>query len=244
MKALLILGGVRIGDMWHVVPIINRLKRDYDDITLVTGTYEKAVAEALTTIYNLKLEIHSDGFPQDIHSREWFYNQYKDKYDFKKFDYVFSDWKSTFEFEPNWKVELIETYLPEGFINKAKKEQIVVQVDSTSSCKRVDSLFHVQFPYPVVCVGGRDERRIPGSIDMMGRPWLEVLNTICESKLYVGIHSAATCAAFYTGVPMVVADYGKNFNFANYGHPNVIHLYDLPSTDRIQEAVNKLLEIK
>lgn len=238
---LIILGGIRLGDEFHFIPVFNRIKNEgYTDITWVTGSYAKSVAECLAQIYGLKIEIRDDGFPQDINSRKNFIDRYKKDYDYSKYDYVFDNYRSSFEFEPNWKVDLKETYLPEVYTTKPKKDQIVVQADSTSSVKRVDGLFHVQWPYPIICVGGKDERKIPDSIDMMGKPWIDVINTICESKLYVGIHSAATCAAFYTATPLVVCDYGRNFDFTKYGHPGNIQLFDGPNTTQIQEAVNKL----
>jgi len=238
MKTLVILGGLRVGDCWHMIPVFNKLKNEGYAIDWVTGTYEKHVAECLKMIYKIdKLDIYDDGFPTDINSRKDFFEKYSKKYDYKNYDKVVDNYKSTFEFEPEWKVKEEETYLPSEYRHHNGKNIIVVQPDSISSIKRVDSLFHCYFPYPVISIGGREERIIPGSTPMLGMPWIEVLKTICSAKLYVGIHSAVTCLAFYTGIPMIVVDYGDNFKFDRF-HKNIIQLIQRPSIEQIQEAID------
>jgi ADP-heptose:LPS heptosyltransferase len=242
MKALLILGGLRIGDCWHCVPIINKLRNDgATEITWVTGTYEKEVAEFLAIVFNINLIVREDGLPQDIFSRKIFLAKYKPEFNESEYDLTFYDYEGTFEFQPKWTITPDQMVIPSYF--KHEKDNIVsVQPDSTSAIKRIDALFSVKYPYPVVSIGGNGERAIVGSTKCQGKPWKEVYSTIKRSRIYVGIHSAVTCLAFYLDIPMVVCDYGKNFNFAKYGRPDVIHLYDRPTTTQIEKAMDELLD--
>jgi hypothetical protein len=207
----------------------------FDQITWITGTYEKHAAEFIGNIYGIKMLYYNDGFPTDIHSREDFHKQVKAMTDYGMYDQVFANFRGSFEFEPEWEFTPEEMLLP---ITKVeKKDHIVVQASSSSCTKIVDGLFHVSFPLQVISVGGKNERRIPDSINLMGYSWDVVCKAICESRFYVGIHSAATCLAFYTGVPMIVCDFGRNFDFSKY-RKCISQIPDMPNRDQIQAVVD------
>ena len=93
MKTLLLInGGLRIGDTFHMLPWLYKHK-DFK-ITWITGTYEYEAVKFLQQHYQNIIEIKTieDGLPMDIKDRYNFTKKVNLSYEeYKKYDLVESD---------------------------------------------------------------------------------------------------------------------------------------------------------
>lgn len=240
-KALILLGGFRLGDCFHCIPILTMIKEQgYDDVLWVSGTYEESVVKFLSDYYGFSYVIHDDGIPQDIHSREQFFKAYSRNYDYNDYDFVFDKYRQSFEFEP---IDELKKY---AYLWNHKrdniKNKVVVQPDTTSNFKRVPSVYEVDYFRrfnEVVSIGGKTDTLIEQSKKIQGASWKEVFEEIKDAKLFVGLHSAVMCFAFYTGIPMVILFFWENlFSFKKF-RPNIIELLK-PNKVQLEQAIDSL----
>ena len=98
-QALLVAGGYRIGDTFHLIPLLNKLAQDHE-ITWYSGNYEKIAVEFLASVPSLNIkEVHivpEHRKPGDLSDRETFVASVlkpngKDIVDTTKFDTIVSD---------------------------------------------------------------------------------------------------------------------------------------------------------
>jgi hypothetical protein len=257
-KALLIFGGALLGDTFHMIPMFNRLcDMGYDDITWITGTYERIVVEFLKYFYPIsKIYYIDDGHPSDLNSRKAFLekasNTYQHLLSDPSFDKIFSDIKQSFEIvginSDDWSwgkgFTMEETYIRDPYsVLKAEIliPQIVIQGTTIHTFKKFDTIKEVEFPLLTVTIGGPNDYLFPNSRDMRGKPFLEVAQEMVKSKLFVGVHSSCTCLAFYLGMKSVICHPGDcYFRFDRY-HKNMKELI-VPSKEQIEETIKEQLK--
>ena len=260
-KCLVVAGGILLGDFVHMIPILNRIcSMGYEDITLITGTYERIVSEFLKNFYPIsKIMYLDDGHPTDLNSRKQFLehvnNTFPNIVSDPSFDCVFSDIKMTMDMvgvnDGDWSwgkgFTLEETYLPDpkGLLKFDKKEeQIVVQGSTLHSFKKFDTIKEVNFPLPVVTIGAPNEYLFPNSKDLRGHTFLEVAQEMMKSCLFVGIHSSCTCLAFYLNIESVICHPSTSsslFRFDRFRDPKRFTELLGPTKNEIEGAIRKKL---
>jgi hypothetical protein len=110
--------------------------------------------------------------------------------------------------------------------------------------KNVVSIMKVNYPLPVVNIGGpNDSYHVLGSQVENGRPLREVAYIISKARLVVGIDSWAKQFAAQIGVPSLSAHWGK-WEFENRGVRELggIDLY-LPDARKIQDTISDALKL-
>jgi len=249
-KALLISGGYRIGDTFHMIPILRKLAQKHDSITWLTGRYAEVASRYLALIPSLKIKdlrvLDEYRKPGDITDRERFVSEVfkndgrgNDKINPADYDEVITDVRCSFEVAFNYKgyignyPELAEIELP---IPKKSLDYICVQPDSISKQKSVKSLVNIDYPLQCFTIGKRDELCVFKSQDKRGIPFDEVIQLLYQSRFNVCIHSAFACASFYFNKPTIIIHFfDGQFKFGQY-HENCLDLV-APSEERIELAM-------
>lgn len=192
----IVYGGLRLGDCLHIIPRLNELRAVYPTakIAWLSGTYEKAAVDFLCKIYDITPVYFKDAFPQNIDDRIKFCKEHPAQN--RPDTLVISD--------PKWGFDINNTnfsYLPDSLIKELKpkhnKDYVVVHCSSVSNWKNSTDLFQYKYPYDVICVGKKDERLIPHSIDYRECDFMTLASLMYYSKYFIGIHSAMACFAFY-----------------------------------------------
>lgn len=199
-KLLLILGGMRVGDTFHLTPFFEENK-DYD-ITWITGTYEKQAALFLQEMFpNIsKIEFKDDGFPGSLNDRINFSNFYKNLIDRTGYNKIVEDCCVSFDTGPlSW--QLKDTYFN---FEHNEGDYIVYHLDTISDWKKHSEIRGFDPVLPGYSLGTPGNYMVPGTTDFRGRPLKEVAQLICNSKLFVGIHSACACLNFYLNKRAIV----------------------------------------
>lgn len=217
MKSLLLInGGLRIGDTFHMIPYIYN-HQDYE-ITWITGTYELPAVKFIQQNYpNIKEIItYEDGLPMFREDRIKFNykvkltQEYIDSFD--KFennidlslDLNPTIWASNIEYLPKIQAESVAPY-------------ICLQADSISKWKQILSVNKYLSAIPAVTIGCKGEQVLPGTTDKTGLTLQESAQIIKNSVLYIGIHSSMSCLNLYLNHPGIVLHFTKNLlKFGDY----------------------------
>jgi len=237
-KALLVSGGYRIGDTFHMIPILRKLAEKHDSITWLTGKYAEVASRYLASVPSLKIKdlrvLDEYRKPGDITDRERFVSEVfkndgrgNDKINPKDFDEVITDVRCSFEVAFNYKgyignyPELTELELP---IKKESGEYICVQPDSISKQKVLKWLVDLPYPCKPVTLGLPGELLVRDSMDSRGVPFPEVVKFVYQSKFNVCLHSSFACLSFYLNKPTIICHFfDGQFKFGKY-HSNCIDL--------------------
>lgn len=249
-KALLIAGGYRIGDTFHLIPILKKLALKHDSITWITGKYAEVASMFLASVEALKIKelIVLDEYrkPGDITDRERFVSEVfkndgrgHDLADPSKYDEVVTDVRCSFEIAYNYKgyvgnyPELTTLDLP--YARKAL-DYICVQPDSISKQKTFRSLENIDYPLLCYTIGLKDELKVFKSHDKRGIPYNDVMKLLYQSRFNVCIHSSFACASFYLNKPTIIIHFfDGQFRFSQY-HNNCLDLVT-PTGKQIQDAM-------
>lgn len=249
MTALLLMGGFRFGDTFHLIPLLESLK-GYR-VTWIAGTYEKPVVDFLSWRYpNIKEVIFvDDGFPTGLSDRKKFYEQNVELKDPKEFDLFVCDYNLSLDTNVNllgdteWS-GFIHKYVeecghpssdspdlslsPPYLLGNQESDYICTHSTSTSVGKNFD-LDGLKYPrHNFVSLDGSDDM-------------FETYRKVMGSNAVVAIHSCVACMSFYTDRPMVVCHYEKGLlKFSDYRH-KIIDLVQPSSKDEILDALWALL---
>ena len=216
-KLLLINGGLRIGDTFHMLPWLYRHK-DFE-ITWITGTYEAAAVKFLQQHYPNIVEIKTieDGLPMDMKDRYNFNSKIKLSYEeYSKYDLVESDVSLSFDVNPAIYQRGIE-YLP-NITQENVAPYICYQADSVSAWKHIDIINQYKLPnMKGISIGKKGERIVPGTEDLTGTDLNISAQLIKNSVLFIGIHSAMSCLNFYLNHPGIVLHFTPGLlKFSDY----------------------------
>lgn len=218
MKTLLLInGGLRIGDTFHMLPWLYKHK-DFK-ITWITGTYEYEAVKFLQQHYPNIIEIKTieDGLPMDIKDRYNFTKKVNLSYEeYKKYDLVESNINLFLDVNPNAYQKEIE-YLP-NITQENVAPYICYQADSVSSWKHLDIINQYKLPnIRAISIGKKGERIVPGTEDFTGTDLNISAQLIKNSILFIGIHSAMSCLNFYLNHPGIVLHFTPGLlKFSDY----------------------------
>lgn len=223
-KLLLINGGLRIGDTFHMLPWLYKHK-DFE-ITWITGTYEYLAVKFLQKQYPNIVEIKTieDGLPMDIKDRYKFTKKVNLSYDeYKKYDIVESNINLSFDVNPTIyqkDTEYLPNIQPSKYYPLINKPYICYQADSVSAWKHMDIINQYKLPnIDGISIGKKGERVVPGTTDMTGLDLSTGAQLIKDSILFVGIHSAMSCLNFYLNHPGIVLHFTSGLlKFSKYNN--------------------------
>ena len=232
-KALVINGRGRIGDTAHLIPFFDSIKDK--EITWVTGSYERQMAELIQWLYPniVKLEIRDDGFPGDINDRIRFLEKYKVEFNESDYDDVYDDYSISFDWSPlYWKLK--DNYFP---IKKTEGDYIVYHLDTISDWKRHEQIRGLDIKCKGYSLGSKNEFVLPGTIDFTNQPLTDVVKLIAGAKMFVGLHSAMACLAFYVNPKrsIIIHPQTNLLRFSDY-RENFLDLVQ-PTTEELKKAI-------
>jgi hypothetical protein len=254
-KALIVAGGFRIGDTWHLIPMLRKLALKHDSITWITGRYAQEASRFLALIPSLKIKelIIIDEYrrPGDISDREKFVSEVfkndgrgKDFINPADYDEVITDVRCSFEIAFNYNgyignyPELTTIELP---FEKKSEHYICVQPDSISKQKTFRSLENIDYPLKSYTIGLKDELLVFKSLDKREIPYSETIKLLYQSRFNVCIHSSFACASFYLNKPTIIIHFfNGQFRFGKY-HENCFDLI-APSGKEIEQAMKVFAE--
>lgn len=216
-KLLLINGGLRIGDTFHMLPWLYRHK-DFE-ITWITGTYEVAAVKFLQQHYPNIVEIKTinDGLPMDIRDRYNFTKKVNLSYEeYQKYDIIESNINLFLDVNPTAYQKGVE-YLP-NITQESVAPYICYQADSISAWKHIDVINQYKLPnIRGISIGKKGERIVPGTEDFTGTDLNISAQLIKNSVLFIGIHSAMSCLNFYLNHPGIVLHFTPGLlKFSDY----------------------------
>lgn len=226
MKILLVEGGLRIGDCFHFIPLIDSLKND--EITWISGTYEMPATELIKKHFPQIKELISihDATPGNFNDRINFKNTLcKISIDKNKFDRIIDDPTLSFEWgSPNVQFTLKkESYFP----SFPREDYICLHSKSISDWKNRDIIVNTTYPLPIKLLDGLT------AMD-------EAFDLISRCRFLVGIHSAMACLSVYCNTPLICCGTGPTeLRFSNLRDTNID--LDNPSEEQLQEAIKEMM---
>lgn len=240
-RALVIIGGKRVGDNFHLIPFFESIKDK--EITWVTGTYERQASELIQWMYpNIKeLVIKDDGFPGNMNDCKRFVDNFwtennREELE-KEFDDIYDDPTVSFDWSPLYWV-LKDNYF---HVKKTEGDYIVYHLDTVSDWKRHYQIRGLDIDYKGYSLGSKNDFVLPGTIDFTNQPLTEVVKLIAGAKMFVGIHSAMTCLNFFINkTPSIVVHPQENLlRFSDY-REGWIDLVK-PTSEELKKAIEERL---
>lgn len=262
-KVLLILGGVRVGDTFHIIPFFNYLREQEKYlVTWVHGTYAQEAVKLITQHSHLKELFKKtipvdDGFPGNYEHIIQFRDTVMHKYHLKgmsSFDYVVEEPEIINPIIDGVAVVKgeVQTVLGKFVFDlsfnqlkllaseEVRGDYIAVQPFTLSNWKNIDDVLNVDYPLPTKSLGLPNETLLQGAEDLRGKPIEEVALAIRNCQVFVGQHSALTVLAYYLGVPTIAVHFMEGlFQFSAH-KDNCIDLLK-PNVIEIRKAIDKLL---
>jgi hypothetical protein len=239
MKRLLVAGGFRIGDTFHLIPFLRNLSMPDVELHWISGNYERDAVEFLASSTDLK--IHG----VEIRA-EW--RRPDNNIDIAAFANSFSCAGANADEIVLVREAHSPQMTPETFVPLKLKETvergdyIVVQSTSISEWKSCQALSAVAWPFPVKVLHktGDPNPMVSGGEILRDRPLREIAKLISGARLFVGIHSAMTVLAFYLGTPLVACHFMPGltkFSQHRFAAEDVFS----PTRDEIEKAMGGLL---
>lgn len=256
-KVLLKYGGTRVGDMFHAIPLLKKLKDSNIKVDLAHGKYESQAAELLLHL-GLVDKLHSNDFIDghintDMTSIKRFITHIGNMYD-NEDDYIAvikpeeidSSLNGVFSSTNDIGIDLKEVPwasvdIPNVIVGDYRREYdyIGVQPASISGFKTYNPLYAVEYPGDVKSFGFISDRPIDNCIKIHGKDMIDVyeeLNTCC---MVVSTHSSIGILAHYLGIPQIFIHFWKG-GLANLSdRENVIQLRE-PGLTELQTEIDNL----
>lgn len=216
-KLLLINGGLRIGDTFHMIPYIY----DHQDfeITWITGTYEQEAVKLIQNNYPNIVEVktYEDGLPMNLADRSKFAQKVQlTEQEYKSYDLIESTITLSLDVNPTIYKQGIN-YLP-NIKAEDSRPYICYQADSVSAWKHQDIINQYKLPFlKGYSIGRKGERIVEGTEDLTGLPLEVSARAIKNSLLFIGIHSAMSCLNLYLNHPGIVLHFTSGLlQFSKY----------------------------
>lgn len=244
------LGGLCVGDTFHVVPFLNELASQYDKIIWMTGTFSKQAVEFLVRCYpQLEVIYRPDVLrekPLNAEDIEAFSRAYADE-----FDSIPADGQAV-GIECCWVVESqalrggVRSFPRLNTLEVSVPSGIVIHPQSRNNWKNVAELHSVdwqKFGVPVYTAGSEGESLVPDSIDLRGISFIELAPYILAAKVVVAIHSAVACFTFYTPTNQVTC-HVDDHSYLRFGlyKPNAVDILTPPKQDPLKPNAVKIAE--
>jgi len=243
-KILLINGGMRVGDTFHLIPWF--YKHQDVDIDWVTGSYESEAAYFIQAQYpNIKnIFIENDNFPGTLSDRLNFSNTHKDKYTNTLYtDIIYNHEISLDTNDVFWDTSASSIYLEniKPFIFPEKKEYIVIHTASVSDWKNIQVLNQLDFTKYNVYHICDAHKQLPNTVAFNSKNLNEIASLIKGSRLFVGIHSSLACLTLYLDKSAVIVHFGEgflNFNKYNFKMLDIV----TPTKEKLESVVREAYE--
>lgn len=267
-RMLLILGGLRIGDTFHIIPFLKKACQKYH-VHWIHGTYAMSAVEFIRD-HIVGMDISSEvrpetrilplGYPE---VRDFALLHIQD-IDTSSYDVVVP----ALEKIDVWFPELVCPNMVNTKFNIAGVEfdrrvdalvtlkdlvpyqdHIVVQPTTISTWKSSQSLYSLHSTIfkgrQVYNVGSKTEKGLigPHVINKNGCPFKEVAQLLISARFVITLHSAVACLAYHLGVPLICVAFGKDLFPFHIGRSNNIELLN-PTLPRLQEVVRSYVTEK
>jgi MMP 1-O-methyltransferase len=247
----LLLGGVMLGDTFHAIPLLNQLvDQGFEKIIWMCGSYMQPVVQFLSNFYPIEFIVREDlSSPDSLQTRKNFKGHYLSEFNsIVADDEVFGE-GGTFDCiaysscSPDINLRNIHR------LENSVEDSIVVHPYTLHTWKNTDAISRVDwksFGLTIYTIGAINEPHIPHSIDLRGRPFLEVAQKVLSSKLGVVIHSAIACLSMYLNHSSIVihpwADAQSKSPFLSFNNfrSNMLDIIN-PSNENLIEAVKQKL---
>jgi hypothetical protein len=229
MRALVKFGGTRVGDMFHVIPLLKKLQEKDILVDLAHGKYEAGAANLLLHLGLVKKLYSSDfvdgNINTDMGSIIRFLDYIEDIYESEtKYDVIIDPAKNPGEdpmaqrglsglFQSNVDIGIdfntvpwAVTDIPDIVVGDWKAENaeyIGVQPASISGFKTYNPLYAIEYPGDVKSFGFPTDNPIEDAIIIHGKDMVEVYEELLTCKMVVSTHSSIGVLAFYLGIPQV-----------------------------------------
>lgn len=225
----MIIGGLRIGDTFHFIPLLDSLAND--EVTWVCGTYEYVAVELLAKHFpQIKqvISVKHRRVPFHFEDRIEFIGEAAKFVDRSKYDRVIDDPTLSLEWgDAKNKVHKIKK--GSYFKVEPREDYIAVHTKSISDWKNLDLLTNgTTYPLPTRSLDGVT------SMDLA----FDIIN---KSRFVVGIHSAMACLSLYCNKPLICAAYDDMALKFSSIRPYNIDLV-VPSPRELEEAVLEMMQ--
>lgn len=204
----LLLGGLMLGDTFHIIPYLNRLLREgVTQIHWVTGTYERPAIEFLQHFYPIEAVFINDGSPTDLSARFKFSRNAGTQFTDIEADASITDVEASLcsgTFEEDRSLYILNNI---HRLDSPEEDSIVLHPQTVHDWKKVPGISEADWQTlgkTCYTVGHSSEVLIPNTQDFRGRSFFEVAQKIRAAKLIVGIHSAVACLTLHLDKPMLV----------------------------------------
>lgn len=218
MKTLLLInGGLRIGDTFHMIPYIYN-HQDFE-ITWITGTYEQEAVKFIQKNYPniIDIKTYGDGLPMNLSDRAKFAQKVQlTEQEYQSYDLIESTITLSLDVNPTIYKHGVN-YLP-SVLQEDCAPYICYQADSVSAWKHQDIINQYKLPFlDGVSIGKKGERIVEGTKDLTGLPLDVSAQLIKNSVLFIGIHSAMSCLNLYLNHPGIVLHFTSGLlQFSKY----------------------------
>lgn len=265
-QMLLILGGLRIGDTFHIIPFLKRACQKYH-VHWIHGEYAAPAVEFIRDCVS-GMDISNEALPE----MKSLPGGYPDVKEFALLNIQNIDTSSYDVVIPA--LEKIDIWFPElvcpNMVNTRftiadvefdrrtdalvtlrdplpYQDHIVIQPTTISSWKRSDSLYSLQSTIfkgrTVYNVGKEGEQGMHGPqvVFKNACSFKEVAQLLVSARFAVTLHSAVACLAYHLGVPLICVSFGLNLFPFSAGRPNNIELIR-PTVPVLQKVVRSYIE--
>jgi hypothetical protein len=265
MRALVKFGGTRIGDMFHVIPLLKKLQDMDYDVDLAHGKYELGAAKLLLHLKLVKKLYSSDfvdgNINTDMGSIIRFLNYIEDIYDEEeKYDVIIEPARNPGEdpmaqrglsglFQSNVDIGIdfntvpwAVTEIPNVIVGDWKPEgaeYIGVQPASISGFKTYNPLYAVEYPDDVKSFGFQTDRPIDNAIVIHGKDMVEVYEELLTCRMVVSTHSSIGVLAFYLGIPQIFIHFWPT-GLANLAERELTVQPKEPGMSELQRVIDDL----
>lgn len=244
-KVLVVIGGKRAGDTLHLIPFFESIKDK--EVTWITGTYEKYMAQLIQRVYPniFELKFINDGFPGNLNDCENFAKSFWSENDRsfleKEYDEIYDDYTVSFDLSPlYWKLK--DNYFP---VKKTSGDYIVYHLDTVSDWKRHVEIRDLDIPNVLgYSLGTTNEFILPGTIDFTNRSLIDVVNLIAGAKMFVGIHSSMGCLSLYVNPKksIIIHPFDGLLKFGDF-RENFVDLIK-PTTEELKRYILEVINIR
>ncbi len=222
--AKLLLGGLMLGDTFHIIPFFNRLLQEgVTKIYWITGNYERTAVEFLEAFYPIEARFFSDDSPTDFSARRRFSQNFGREFDSIDADIPIRDIEQSLcsgSFEPDLNLYTLHNI---HLLDGPAEESVILHPQTVHYWKKVPGIESANWQSlgkPIFTVGHSTEVLVPNTSDFRGRSFFDVAKKIKASQLVVGIHSAIACLTMYLDKRMIVCHPWKDPSKSAFLHFN------------------------
>ena len=269
-KMLLILGGLRIGDTFHIIPFLRQACKEYH-VHWIHGQYATPAVEFIRD-HIVGMDISNEARPELKSSIPVGYPDVKEfvmrnmqGIDISEYDVALPPNSKSIHVN-QWTPELAcpkmtDTQFNIGQVNfdhkkdsivtvrdfPSLKDHIVVQPTTVSSWKCSNELYSLNSNLfegrTVYNVGAVSEKPITGPkvIIKNGATFAEVAQLMLSARFTIALHSAIACLAYHLGIPFICVSFGVGFLPFHKDRPNVVQITK-PTLPELQKCIRDFIQ--